>query len=836
MKLPAALIVFLALSATSLFAQPRNHIVMIMVDDLNDFVEPLALKNPDGTPREGNIVASTPNMTRLAKNGLLFSNAHSNSPICNPSRSSMMHGILPSTARFYGFKSRKANPVFSGTKTLPKLMGTIPEGETQGAYRTFYTGKTFHINAPFEYERTNGIKPQQVPLPHSLSQGQGVMHPDYPIDRFLIDGKNFYQSVGALDCIYGSLDSLADHPDISWHRPNKDGVNRHATDLANASSKFREFYPDAGLPDVYDPDKADLFYYVNDDERDLMTDELSAKYMQLELDKHFANNGHKDRPVFMIFGIMNPHTPMVAPKKYFDLYPLESLDLSFLENNGGEGIAFPNYDATRGNKIYRYLREAYRGQPDELEGIKKYLQAYLACTSHADDVVGQVLDYLSDKIDPNTGEPMIRHTTVILFADHGYHLGQKEWAYKYSMWDDSTHVPLIISDPRYPDSHGRVVDLPVSLVDLYPTVVELGDMAFALDDRITSEFGQALDGTSLVPFLQNPDTTLEQWGGLPMALSMRDTYATDIPRDQIAAVRSQHFRYIRYGSERNADGQYANEEFYDYRSDPLETNNLILNPDLYPSYEAEINRHRAQMDTLLTDDPKPVWDVPLPGETLLAGWHSFLDSAPARLLRDRPANDTIDPGLVVTLSQGPENDITDTAAYGENLLAKSLTETSPHPTYGGRFPLGSDPLTPASAVVMNGKPQNYLLFKFQNQSDRRFRLSSLHFDARFQNSRFIDSFVVSTVADPEDLLGNGLAPKRVDYSTVSIPYATGDGQFDAVELKLAAVPLEERLIEPGETLHLMLSVTARGWPTQALSYLDNVGFGGIVVSSSIDHR
>jgi arylsulfatase A-like enzyme len=817
------------LGATSLFA--RNHIVMIMVDDLNDFVEPLAIKNPDGSPKPGNIVAHTPNMTALAQNGVLFRNAHSNSPVCNPSRSSMMHGVLPSTARFYGFEERTANPVFGGTTTLPKLMNTVDPNDPvvganpQGAYRTFFTGKTFHVNAPFEYERTNGIKPSQVPLPYSLSQQSVVMHPDYPLNNVIIDGKNFFEAMGNLDCMYGSLDSLSSDPDMFWYRSNKDGLNRYAADLNNPSTKFQDYFPDfATMTNVYDPAKANLFYYVNDNERDLMTDELSARYLRVAIEDHFGNNGQKHRPIFMAFGIMNPHTPLIAPKAFFDMYPLEDLDLTFLSNNDQSGIADPTHDGGRGNTIYRYLREAYNndaGESDKLLELKKYLQAYLACTSYADYIIGEVVSYLETKIDPNTGNPMIDDTTIILFADHGYHMGQKEHAWKYTMWDDSTRVPLIISDPRYPATHGTAVDLPVSLVDIYPTVVELGDMEFALPNHVTSEFGQPLDGTSLVPFLEDAGTTQEEWGGLPMALSMADIYSSDTPRDQVAAVRSEHFRYIRYGSAKDVNGNYLYEEFYDYRNDPLELNNIIFDPVLYPQYEIEINRHRVQMDALLSDDPTPPWEFPFPGEQFLAGFHTFQDSTPATAVTNRAANDTIDSNLLVSVSHGPSNSLST-----ENLLTVMTSEFSGDTTYGDNYPLLSATGPVQSSISMDGRTENYLLFKFENQSARTFRLTSLHFDMKAFNASFVNSFLISTVDDPNLLLGNGLAPRNTSYASVITSGSVGNGQFDPVVLSLAAVPRDDRTLDPGETAYFMLTVLANGFGSQADAYLDNIGWIG----------
>ena len=172
----------------------------------------------------------------------------------------------------------------------------------------------------------------------------------------------------------------------------------------------------------------------------------------------------------------------------------------------------------------------------------KAVQGYLASLSFADDMVGELLVALDNG-------PMAGDTLIVFWGDHGYHLGEKKNWEKFALWEDTTHVPLIIIDPRR-TKPGTRCESPVSLLDLYPTLVEL----CGLDPT-----PQTLEGRSLVKHLAEPN-----------AKTRRVAITTQGKGNH--AVRSSRYRYIRY-----ADGS---EELYDHKTDPHEWHNLVGDPSL----------------------------------------------------------------------------------------------------------------------------------------------------------------------------------------------------------------------------------------------------------------
>jgi arylsulfatase A-like enzyme len=209
---------------------------------------------------------------------------------------------------------------------------------------------------------------------------------------------------------------------------------------------------------------------------------------------------------------------------------------------------------TRSVEMFENLIASYE---DPHEGLKRFTQAYLACVTAVDDNVGQVMRTIN-----NTS--LKDNTIVILTSDHGWTMGEKDHIYKNSLWEESTRVPLIIRVPEMTVPN-TVVEHPVSLIDVYPTLLEL--TGIDLETRKNKK-GHGLDGYSLVPFLKNPNT--DNWQGPEGALSV--VYSSDlnknIPENHHYSIRTKDYRYIVYNT-----GQ---EELYDKKSDPKERNNLIF--------------------------------------------------------------------------------------------------------------------------------------------------------------------------------------------------------------------------------------------------------------------
>ncbi|EMI16848.1 choline sulfatase [Rhodopirellula maiorica SM1] len=434
-----------AISAVPTSAADKPNVLLISIDDLNDWVGCLG-----GHPQ-----AKTPNIDRLAGMGTLFENAHCQSPVCNPSRVSMMTGRYPHTTGVYFLApDLKQAPALRDVKTLPEVFAA-------NGYKTMASGKLFHTGDKRffqDYKPSGGFGPRPE---QKISQPHG-------------------------------------HPLWDW------GV------------------------------------YPEDDNQ--MPDVKAAKWAVKQLDTEH------DKPFFMGVGFYRPHVPMYAPQKWFDMHPLKDIQLPLVREDDRNDLSQYAIDLTNLEHVsptHDWVTEA--GQWEHA------VQSYLASVTFADHCVGMVLDALqsSDYAD---------NTIVVLFSDHGFHLGEKQrWA-KRSLWEDGTRVPLIVSAPGF--TAGQVTERPSELVDVFPTLLQLAGLPS----------DSTLEGDSLVPLMRDPTQT---WANPAVTSFGLGNFA----------IRSTRYRFIQYH-----DGS---RELYDLSKDPHEWTNLAANPE----YEAIVQQHAAYLPT-----------------------------------------------------------------------------------------------------------------------------------------------------------------------------------------------------------------------------------------------
>ncbi len=234
------------------------------------------------------------------------------------------------------------------------------------------------------------------------------------------------------------------------------------------------------------------------------------------------------QPFFLSVGFYHPHVPLFATQKWFDLYPEEELQMPSMREDDREDTP----------RFSWYLH--WKLPEPRLEWVRQNgqwrnkVRAYLASVSFVDAMVGRVLDTLEE-----TG--LARNTIVVLFSDHGYHLGSKLITGKNTLWEPSTRVPLIFAGPGV--SAGGRCTKPAELLDVYPTLAALCELPAP----------SGVEGHSLVPQLKDARAPRE-WPAI----------TTHGPNNH--GVRDERFRYIRY-----ADGS---EELYDLRTDPEEWRNI----------------------------------------------------------------------------------------------------------------------------------------------------------------------------------------------------------------------------------------------------------------------
>ena len=329
---------------------------------------------------------------------------------------------------------------------------------------------------------------------------------------------------------HGKADKLSfDHiePSKGWRRSNR-----------------KLHYDVPGSHPLWDWGQVDV---PDEQQRDYLTAAWAAEQIP-----ELAN---REEPFFLAVGFHLPHVPIYASKKWFDMYPLDTVQLP-------EILANDRDDLSRHAKLLTINptgpRHDWMVDNDEW---KHAVRAYLATNSFVDSLVGMVVDSLNNS---NAAD----NTIIVLWSDHGFHLGEKlRWA-KRTLWEETTRVPLIIAGPgvRAEQNCSR----PVGLIEVYPTLTELCELPPK----------DGLEGVSLRPLL---DDASSEWG--------RPALTTFGPNNH--SIRTEFWRYTRY-----ADGS---EELYDHRTDPNEWNNLAGNS----GYTAVIEDHRKFLPSVNV--------APLPG-------------------------------------------------------------------------------------------------------------------------------------------------------------------------------------------------------------------------------
>jgi len=250
---------------------------------------------------------------------------------------------------------------------------------------------------------------------------------------------------------------------------------------------------------------------------------------------------HKKDPFFIAAGFFRPHTPFVAPKKYFDMYPLEEMRLPFAPSDDREDI--PTAAFAHNCPIPHYGL-------DELT-CRKAMQAYYACVSFIDAQVGRMLDAL-DRLS------LTNNTIVVFWSDHGYHLGEHNGIWqKRTLFEQGARAPLIIRNPMS-KGNGQACRRIVEFIDIYPTLTHLAGI----------KTPKQIEGRSLVPLLEKP---VSEWNSFAITQVLRPADNRLEAPVMGRSIRTERWRYSDW-----AEGKQG-EELYDHLADPLEFNNLADN-------------------------------------------------------------------------------------------------------------------------------------------------------------------------------------------------------------------------------------------------------------------
>lgn len=342
---------------------------------------------------------------------------------------------------------------------------------------------------------------------------------------------------------------MPDYFESNGYKTMAVGKIYHNGDDANTfdeyGGKFEWMGPKPKVRFNYDPEK--LEHKIGNTQTDwgaypeqdsLMTDFQSAKWAV-----HKLKQNH-EKPFFMAVGFVRPHVPWYAPQKWFDMFPLESIKLPPYKKDDFDDI--PEF----GRKVADVPMMPTTEELIKSGEWKNVIQAYMACIAFVDAQVGKVLDALEDS-------DHAENTIVVLWADHGYHLGEKNRFAKQALWERNTRTTLIFKDLTKREQ--QICPAPVQLMDIYPTLVEMCNLpSFDI-----------LEGRSLSKLILNP---AQKWNH--PALSFYGVGNI--------AVRDEHFRLIKY-----EDGST---ELYDLEKDPNEWYNLANDKKHYNKLE-QLSNH-----------------------------------------------------------------------------------------------------------------------------------------------------------------------------------------------------------------------------------------------------
>ena len=275
-----------------------------------------------------------------------------------------------------------------------------------------------------------------------------------------------------------------------------------------------------------------------------------------------------NQPFLMMVGFHKPHLPFVAPKKYWDQFKPEQFSLPEFRT-ASEGA--PAYALGESGEIMQYKKLPVEQLPFPDDFARHLIHGYYAATSFTDAQIGKGIATLDEL-------GMAENTIIVLWGDHGWHLGDHGKWCKHTNYEQATRIPILISGPGI--KPGQRTSSLIETVDLYPTLLELTGQS----TPETGIAGVGLDGTSLVPILKDPKAKVNDYvfHAYPRAEKTDETKRKLIGR----AVRNDRYRLVEW-KEPNDPAEKAAIELYDYQTDPLEKKNLAQeNPELVTQLRA----------------------------------------------------------------------------------------------------------------------------------------------------------------------------------------------------------------------------------------------------------
>ena len=626
------------LKSAAITSRERHHpaeqynVLFIPVDDLRPLLNVYGEDDPL-KPITINGESGTPNFDRLAASGVTFLNAHCQQAICTASRVSFLTGLRPDTTRNWNLESKFRD-------IMPNVV-TLPQHFSDNGYKTFGVGKIFHGQSNNHQDDDH--------ITGADSWNEGWQNPSN--GRF-----NFYER--------------GDNPNV-WNTWDKAAMSNSSSVSATDVGEYKR----DGVTKIEDSD------YKDGHAADLAVAKIAE----------YAISGE---PFFLGLGFQKPHLPFNAPKDYWDLYDPSAIDMSYYQEIRDMPVGTNSFTSPYGGEPTSYGDgETYLptvAEPDlsiffvdrmpSLDSARHLIHGYMACVSFIDTQLGKVLDALEDPNgDGSNADSIADNTIVILFGDHGFHLGDHGafWA-KHSNYEISTRVPFIIRSPGMSalGTSGTMTNAPVELVDVFPTLLDL--CSLPVPDETTSVTNditryQILEGTTLLPLVEDSQ---QPWKSVAFSqyqryISYKSSYDSDRPLSPAGggkgmgySIRTDRYRYTEWWKTRGDYGKFGSNdannpydpdasrvvaseaslvELYDYQNDPGETENLAYTQA--SAYAALISELQALLHD--SDNSDYVGD----------GWKKDLQASPYNV----PASYPVTKSQWSTLHQTPGHSTTDFA-------------------------------------------------------------------------------------------------------------------------------------------------------------------------------
>jgi iduronate 2-sulfatase len=513
MKTNRELLIYAGLSVFAFGCQPEKK-----VDDVHKNYNVLFISVDDLKPNlncYGDEFAKTPNFDKLASESMIFSHAYCQQAVCNASRCSMLTGKYPDDIKVWD--------IAKGYDESDSSIVSLPQLFKENGYFTAWSGKIFHHNRLGE---------KKWSINNDLLFKYDIN--DYEKEHYkelLVKVEKASDGLISADSMFTELMKTKNTWGCLWKHVIKYRVN------------------------------VSVMQVENTDEFDLKDGKITKAFLDI-----LPELQQKDQPFFYGLGFKLPHLPFHAPKRFFDMYPIDKIPFpaNFEASESIPEVALHNY-----TELKEYSDIPDVGPVDSLKALE-LIQGYYACISYVDYLLGETLKALT--------ESGLRDSTIIvLWSDHGYHLGDHGLWNKHSNFEEATRIPIMISVPGMKNKN-VTSDAMIELLDIYPTLAALCNLPLPTGTK----------GNSLVPLLEKPDMEWKEAAFSQYTRTHRGPEMGQVPTSFSVmgySARTKNFRYTQWQDFET--GEVFERELYDHRNDPGENNNLAGKEE----YKKEIEKH-----------------------------------------------------------------------------------------------------------------------------------------------------------------------------------------------------------------------------------------------------